>query len=68
MATLSEHAATIAAAITAARADGYRLSLEDRDIYEEAYVDLEEYSIEETEEGRKRPHLVDWVTIITDFD
>jgi hypothetical protein len=64
MATLSEHAEKISAAIEAARKDGYRLSLEDRDSYEEAYVDLEEYVV--SEDGRDE--LMDWQTIIPSFD
>lgn len=60
MATLSEHAETIKAAIAAARADGYRVILEVGDEYEEAYVGPEKHS---EEHG-----LLDRVTIITEFD
>ncbi len=68
MATLAERAATISAAIEAARKDGYRLTLEEGGHYEDAYVDLEEYSVEYTEEGAERTELVDWQTIIVSFD
>lgn len=60
MATLSEHVTAIRAAIKAATDDGFKLSLEDRDDYECAYVDLEECD----SDGR----LVDWDSIIDSFN
>ena len=63
MATLSEHAATIEAAIQAARSDGFRVALEDGDSYENASVDLERWV--DTDGG---PRLDGWETIIEKFD
>lgn len=63
-ATLSEHAARIRQAIADARADGFRLSLEDRDDYGRAYVDLEEYDV--FADGRRS--VTNWVCVIKDFD
>jgi hypothetical protein len=59
MATLFEHAQEIREAIKAARAAGYRLSLECGDDYEVAYVDLESYT---------GACLTDWETIVERFD
>lgn len=59
MATLSEHATIIRAAVAAARSDGYELSLEDANT-DYPYVDLESHG----EDGR----LADWDTIIEIFD
>lgn len=68
MATLSEHADKISAAIEAARKDGFRLCLEEGGHYEDAHVDLEEYSVEYAEEGAERTNFVGWQTIIVSFD
>ena len=62
--TLQEHAENIRAAIRAARKDGYRLSLEEGGVYEEAYVDLEEY----VTKGKGREVLHDWDAVIVSFD
>lgn len=63
MATLSEHAENIKAAIKAARDEGFQLSLENGEEYGEAYVDLEEYGFDG---GRRR--LLDWENVILDFN
>ena len=60
MATLSEHVTAIRAAIKAATDEGFRLSLEDRDDYDNAYVDLEERD--------SNGALSDWDSIIDSFN